>query len=95
MSRLQILIDGKERLGADIENDAPLHEVLAELAKSLKAMFDGKSKPMRMNDSHNTKRPVICAACGLEIPKYESYTYTTDEDGEDVPYHTEQCHPTA
>ena len=86
------MIDGKERLGADIENDAPLHEVVFELGKSLKAVFDGLSKPFRFNDSENAERPIICTKCGIEIPMYESYTYTIDDEGEDVPYHS-QCHP--
>jgi len=92
MPRLRIFIDEQERLGADIGGDAPLHEVVEELARSLKAVFDGKSKPMRFNDSPNTERPVICTKCGVEIPMHETYTYTIDDDGEDVPYHS-KCHP--
>ena len=92
MPRLRIFIDDQERLGADIASNIPLHEALGELSRSLKAMFDGKSKPMRFNDSHSTKRPVICTKCGVEIPMHETYTYTIDDDGEDVPYHS-QCHP--
>jgi len=93
MPRLQIFIGGQERLGADIEEGAQLHEALGELAKSLKAVFDGKSKPMRFNDSQRAdRRPIICMKCELEIPKYETYTYTVGDEGEDIPYHS-QCHP--